>query len=167
MNGDGILDPGAGDVAAWDLGVYLPALDPGAFQSLRELNPILSGILGTPASIQSFTGTDLGDPNVAPFTGSPMVVRFQGVRAVAPVNDPCTVSLTDVGTPLLAGSMTPWVQHPAELSTYWDAVLPGNPGLAAKRRPNLIRYQIVLDRNSSTAGVIGGFGALRIDFIAD
>ena len=61
-----------------------------------------------------------------------------------------------------ADSLTPWVRHPAELNTYWDLALPMDPALAAARKPNRVRYQVIFDRGAPYGDVIEGLTHLGI-----
>ena len=86
---------------------------------------------GFPAGFEALHGNQLG-PDVAGLP-SPLVVRFQGARAVAPLGDPCEVELVGAISPILSGSLTPWVEHPALLNGFDPA-------------PNMVRFAIVFDR---------------------
>ena len=65
-----------------------------------------------------------------PGMGSPVAVRFQGARTLAPPADPCDVDLDAFD--LVFGSLTPWVEHPAELNEF-------------QPRPNMVRFTVVFD----------------------
>ncbi len=82
----------------------------------------------------------LGDSGLA---GSPIVVRFQGARAAGALSNPCDVDLDGGNSPILPGSLTTWVDHPAKLN---------GSGV------NIIRYTIMFDNtmdpgNGDTPGV--------------
>ncbi len=87
--------------------------------------------------------------------GSQFIVRFQGARAVKDISNLCDVPLTGSGSPIQAGSLTPWVLHPAELNGYWDLVFPTDPGEASKRKSTMIRYQIIFNRRAKLFGFAG------------
>ncbi len=83
----------------------------------------------------------LGDSGLS---GSPIVVRFQGARAAGALSNPCDVDLDGGNSPILPGSLTTWVDHPAKLNS---------SGV------NIIRYTIMFDNtvdpgNSDTPGLI-------------
>ncbi|MFT5052330.1 MAG: hypothetical protein ACI8QZ_003763 [Chlamydiales bacterium] len=75
-------------------------------------------------------------------TGSPVTVRFQGARIGSPTGTEfCGLELDD---PAIAiGSVTPWVEHPAELNTF-------NP------IPNAMRFSITFDRSVPPYATSGG-----------
>jgi len=135
----------------WDMKAVInfPGLQPVSWRDADDPNNPFG------VSLEDLIGTDLGGPNK-----SPVVVRFQGARAVKPLNGPCTVNLEDPLGPVLPESVTGWVRHPAELNGYFD-YLPNGEG--AKLRPNMIRYQVIFDRSTGLApGVFQGITDLRI-----
>lgn len=77
----------------------------------------------------------------APGVGSILAVRFQGARATGSLGNPCDVVLTGVGTEIEPGSLTPWVQHPAELNQF----LP---------QPNMIRFCVVFEEALKSQGPV-------------
>lgn len=112
---------------------------------------LLSDQLGG-LSLEEFLTAELG--------ASPLVVRFQGARTLAGLVDPCNAV---EGDPLVMGSITPWLQNPSELNTYWETV-PGLPAqVAAQRRPNVIRYQIVFDGSQDLGPFIESVVELTIE----
>ena len=113
-----------------------------------------------PSAFQSLFGTDLQTLLGNDLGTSPLVVRFQGVRLLTPVEDLCGVEFAD-GSLVLADSLTPWVATPAELEGYWTTAL-GDPVEGAKRRPNAFRYQVVLDRAAPNAGLVDGVTTLEV-----
>ncbi|MBI1380167.1 MAG: hypothetical protein GC161_03670 [Planctomycetaceae bacterium] len=129
---DDLAAPG-GPIFGWNMELELAG---GIIAQFRGESPSLPQ-LGT--DLETLFGGDLGS--------SPVVVRFQGARVLAGLADPCFDSSLQPGSEFLAGSLTPWVRHPAELNGYWDLVLPQDPGLAAQRKPNVIRYQVIFDRS--------------------
>lgn len=90
-----------------------------------------AGVAGFPSGFEALHGNQLG-PGVAAGLPSPLVVRFQGARAVAVLGDPCEVELIGAISPILPGSLTPWVEHPALLNAFDPA-------------PNMVRFAIVFD----------------------
>lgn len=107
-------------------------------------------------------GSDLGGA-----TPGVIVVRFQGVRAVQAVENPCAVDLASIGGAINIESLTGWVRHPAELNHYWDALLPDQPLLAAQRRPNMFRYQVIFDGNGASSSLVAGITNLRVGAVPD
>jgi hypothetical protein len=81
-------------------------------------------------------------------TGSYFAVRFQGAKSKANVSShPCDVNLVSFGTnqsDIVSGSLTPWVQHPADLNSFTP-------------RPDMVRFCVVFDTSLVTAGSIGSF----------
>jgi hypothetical protein len=145
---DGALAP---DSLGWDMQVlYKPIADPSnpVPISFRSAAPgggpdgIWVDGGGNPISFEEYYSTDLGS--------APVVVRFQGARAGALLdqnhqdsdgnlnNDPCNLSLQGAGSPIVPGSVSPWVDHPALLND-WAEVY-------GKPTPNMVRYTIVFDR---------------------
>jgi hypothetical protein len=103
-------------------------------------------------SLEEFLTAELG--------ASPLVVRFQGARTLAGLVDPCNAV---EGDPLVLGSITPWLKDPSELNTYWETV-PGLPAqVAAQRRPNVIRFQIVFDGSQELGPFIESIVELTIE----
>jgi len=82
--------------------------------------------------------------------GSYLTVRFQGARGAGDISDLCNV---DESLQIVAGSLTPWVTHPADLNTF-------------SPRPDMIRFAVVFDFAAATPGSeqaqIQGITALRI-----
>lgn len=155
-------DLSAADPEDWSFGWNLKVLignGPDSIISVddyRGTNGLTYKLLGQ--DLASLLGNELG--------ASALVVRFQGVRAVGPVSNLCDA---EPGTQpnLLTGSETPWLNSPQEVASYWATQLPGNPGLAAKRKANLIRAQILFDRSAPNAGVVQGVVELTIRCIPD
>ena len=134
---DDLSDPLAPDLG-WNMDIELPG---GLVAPFRGPSFVQS-IFGV--DMETLLGTDLGT--------APIVVRFQGARVVGALDLPCINDPSDPEGPFLVGSLTPWVQHPAELNTYWQSVFPQDQGLAATLKPNAIRYQIVFDRGAPQFG---------------
>ena len=87
-------------------------------------------------------GYDLGLGEVA----SPIVVRFQGARSLdQTLVNPCDINLDeDPIAEIQAGSLTPWVAHPADLE-----LLANSSG--APFAPTMIRYIVIFDRTNDAA----------------
>ena len=137
----------------WDMDVVLVFAGITPF-SFRDANDVNNPFGSSPSTL---IGSDLGG-----VTPSAIVVRFQGVHATKSVEDICNVDLADPLGVVDPQSLTPWVRHPFELNNYWDAALPGQPELAAKRKPNMIRFQIIFDGNAPLASIIAGVTNLAI-----
>jgi hypothetical protein len=84
---------------------------------------------------ETLVGRDLGT--------SPLVVRFQGVRANAAIQNKCTFDALDPIGGAEVDSVTPWLASPGELDTYWPGLVAQE--LADARRPNAMRMQVVFD----------------------
>ncbi|QDU85720.1 hypothetical protein Pla163_28530 [Planctomycetes bacterium Pla163] len=80
---------------------------------------------------------------------SPLVVRFQGIRFASAVASPCESDLAQIGATFVPDSLTPWVEHPDELNSYW-ALIAGQ-SVADQRRPNALRAQFVIDPDAPFA----------------
>ncbi len=142
-----VEDDALAGVFGWDMDVVLnfPGLDPIPFRAPS----------GLPSSVEQLVGTDLLGPNAAP-----VVVRFQGVRALGNVEDFCDVDFDGIDAEVVPESLTGWVRHPAELNDYWDSL---GPEEATRRKPNMVRFQVVFDPNTGLVpGVIQGVTNLRI-----
>ena len=98
------------------------------------------------ADLESLLGNDIGI--------SPIVVRFQGARSNSPIEEPCFEDPTDPDSLIISESVTPWLNSPGELNTYWSDLFPENPSLAASLRPNLVRVQIVFDRRAPNFNLV-------------
>jgi hypothetical protein len=150
--------------------------DPANWTFGWNMKVLLGSNLANPLGVEDYRGTTslsyqlLGEDLQTRFGNelgtSPLVVRFQGVRSVGPIDDYCDAEEGSEPN-LLLGSLTPWLNSPEEVAAYWDLQLPTNPGLAAKRRANLIRAQIVFDRDAPGANEILGVVELSIRCIPD
>ena len=125
--------PGA---PGWDMTVLVDGVGP---VSWRGPNPIL------PVTLEEAFGTEL--------FGAPIVVRFQGARSAAPIPNPCDVELYGAGAPIVPGSLTPWVKHPAEL----DALVV-DPAL----KPDLFRFQVLFDRSRALSATLTAVEELTV-----
>ena len=101
-------------------------------------------------SLEALFGSDLG--------AAPMVVRFQGARAVGLLVQPCTVPLSGVTSPILSGSLTNWVKHPAELSDFHQT-----PALT----PNVFRFTVIWDRSDPMFTQFDGVDRVRLRVTPD
>jgi len=138
---DDLSDP-LNPVPGWDMDLVFqnPSIP---LVSYRGNNPLLP----PGQSFETFFGTDLKGTFPAP-----LVVRFQGVRAVKAIEDFCNVDISLGGDTVISGSLTGWVRHPDDLNTYWlDAGL--SPQEAEKLRPNMLRFRIVFDDSTVTPGL--------------
>lgn len=147
---DDVLDE-FGDIVepGWDMIVRfsIPGLEETSF---RLPNDFFGGL-----SMEESEGTNLKGAD-----GAPIVVRFQGVRVVGDIIDLCDVALDGSEEGVVLESLTNWVEHPAELNTYWDFL---GPEVAAQRQPNAVRYQIIFDRsNALLPEVIDGVESISI-----
>ena len=154
---DDLTDP-LNPILGWDLDVILnlPGFEPFSYRDANDPNNPF-GI----APDMTF-GTDLGGA-----TPAPLVVRFQGAHFKKEVENICNVDVDDPNGSVVVGSLTPWVRHPEELNSYWDLALPGDPELAALRRPNMFRYQIIFDGNSPLASIVAGVTNLQVNGTPD
>ena len=132
-----------GDELGWDMTVIPnpPSLGP---QSYRGDNDLFL------APLETVFGTALGS--------APLVVRFQGARAITTIEDPCDVALGGLESEIFPGSLTGWVEHPAELNTFF-----ADPA----KRPNLIRFQILFDTSQASFGALTGVTELTIQTLPD
>ena len=94
---------------------------------------------GSPSWEEEFgnlLGFDLAPGELA----SPIVVRFQGARSLGQtVMNPCDINLDADPIPQVqAGSVTPWVSHPADLELLTSAS-------GAPFAPTMIRYVVIFD----------------------
>jgi Big-like domain-containing protein len=94
-------------------------------QSFRGPNDITPGV-----SLEQGFGTEFGT--------APVIVRFQGARALGTLVDPCSVPEFGTSSPLSAPSLTDWVSHPAELNDFH-----ADESLA----PNIFRFIVLWDRS--------------------
>ncbi len=142
---DDDTDPGTGDlIPAWDAKLILPS-QPDE-QSFRGENDVLPGGV----SFETVLGNILGV--------SPMVIRFQGARAITAIESLCEVPLAGPDSVIQEGSLTGWVKHPAELNDYF-----GDPSL----RSNMIRFQIVLDRTNDAFFLLDAVGEVSFKVLPD
>ncbi len=127
----------------WDMNLRLAGF--ALPQSYRGDSTFMPG-----QTLQEIFGNELGM--------SPVVVRFQGVHTSRALTQPCSVTLTGINSPIVQGSLTPWVEHPSELTNYF-----GDPSLT----PNAFRIAVVWDASNSLFGLIEGIEDLTIGVTPD
>jgi hypothetical protein len=108
---------------------------------------------------QSFRGENLVFPGMtleevfgSDFGGAPVVVRFQGARAIDVLVDACSVPESGPGTPLAPSSLTAWKTHPAELNNDVNQAL----------SPNIFRFIVLWDRSQPDFAGIEGLEELTV-----
>ena len=136
LNQDTTIQP---DEMGWNMDVVYqvdvdsngdPVLDlmpyRGVPTALEEPNFPLSGL-----SFEDFVGQTInhGQPSGI---GSLFTVRFQGARFSGTLTEPCDVTLGGVQSEIAAGSLTPWVRHPAELELFSPS-------------PNMVRFCVIFE----------------------
>jgi len=134
----------------WDMDVIL---DLGAGEqvvSYRE-STVFAG-----SSPQQNWGSLYADSSVgAPLVSPPVLVRFQGAKAVGNLTDPCNVDVTDISV-VAQNSLTPWVQHPDEFNSNLLAI-----------KPDMVRFQIVFNRAHPDFALLRGVKNLAIRVVPD
>ncbi len=115
-----------------------------------------------PSFVTLTSGMDLEAQLGNQVGSSALIVRFQGVRANQMLDDPCGQELDDDDAVIDRATLTPWVNSPAELNTYWNTIFPDSPGTAAAFRPNLIRAQILFDHDAALFNTIESVVQLTI-----
>ena len=133
---DVVVGPG------WDMTVKLTGF--AVPVSYRGPNPLTMGTL------QDDWGCELGM--------APVIVRFQGAHATEALTQPCTVALTGIDSPITAGSLTPWVKHPMELTDFF-----GDPA----RAPNVFRWSVVWDASNPLFSLIESIEDISIGVTPD
>ena len=126
----------------WDLSLRIDGQ--AALQSYRGTNDLF------PQTLEEVFGNELGS--------APLVVRFQGARALGTLIDPCAVVETGLSSPLQENSLTDWVQHPAELSDFH-----GDPGLT----PNIFRFVVMWDKEQPFFDQIVSIEEVRVRVTPD
>ena len=108
------------------------------------------------SSPQLFWGSRFADGTVdAPPVSPPVLVRFQGAKAVGNLADPCNVDVTDVNV-VAQTSLTPWVQHPDEFNSSLLAI-----------KPDMVRFQIVFNRAHPDFALLRGVKNVAIRVVPD
>lgn len=133
----------------WDLqlevgGALIGGTDTAVVSYRGDPGPL--GIITGGVSVAEFLENELDSSEV--------VVRVQGARFLSDISDPCLVDLESQVSPILLGSVTPWLRSPDELNTYWEGVDGVSAGLANQRKPNMIRFQILIDGDLPLASAI-------------
>lgn len=126
---------------------------------------MLVQVAGAPAPVSYrlpgalFQGASVEDlAALLPFP--PVSVRFQGARTLEPLDSPCDVPLAGAESPIFPGSVSGWVEHPAELDDFFA----GDP----TRRPNMFRFMIVFDtRDPVVSSVFQGVDDVTIQVRPD
>lgn len=114
-------------------------------QSFRGENDITPGL-----SLEQSFGTEFGT--------APVIVRFQGARALGTLVDPCSVPEFGSSSPLSAPSLTDWLPHPAELNDFHT-----DESLS----PNLFRFVVLWDRSQVDFTGIEGVEDLTVTIQPD
>jgi hypothetical protein len=127
-------DPDTGDPAlmGWNMNVIWDTGGGEVLVPFRGANTLFLG------SFENEFGKLLGYDLDVGETAAPLVVRFQGARATV-FDSLCDLDLNDPNAGIVAGSVTPWVDHPALLNTFSPA-------------PNMIRFTVVFDGTVDTPG---------------
>jgi hypothetical protein len=134
----------------WDMDVILDFGSGEVTTSYRN-STIFAG-----QSPQEFWGSLIDDGTlVPPQTSAPIIVRFQGAKAVSALSDPCNVDVNDINT-VAQNSLTPWVQHPDEFNSNLLAI-----------KPDMIRFQIVFDRAHPDFSLVKGVTNLSVRVVPD
>ena len=108
------------------------------------------------SSPQQTWGSLFADGTVgAPLVSPPVLVRFQGAKAVGNLPDPCNVDVTDINV-VAQSSLTPWVQHPDEFNSSLLAI-----------KPDMVRFQIVFNRAHPDFALLRGVKNLAIRVVPD
>ncbi len=128
-----------GALPGWDM--RLRIMGQAQPQSFRDMNDVFPG-----QTLESVFGSDFG--------AAPVVVRFQGARAVGTLIDPCAVPETGVASPLAVGSLTSWLRHPGELNDFFG----DNEALT----PNIFRFVILWDRSQPFFDMIEGLEDITV-----
>ena len=81
---------------------------------------------------------------------APIVVRFQGAKAVAQIPDLCNVDPTSPLSGVQGGSLTPWVPAPTDLNSFFPL-------------SDMVRFVILFDRTAPFASEVRGVTNLRIE----
>jgi len=130
------------DTLGWDMALRIQGQP--LKQSYRGANQVSA------MTLEEFFGREFG--------ASPMVVRFQGARAVEVLVDACSVPETGISSPIAPGSLTGWLHHPGELNTYFaDASLSSN----------MFRFIVVWDRSHPLFSMIEGIEDLTVTIQPD
>ncbi len=137
-------DPGNADPAlryGWDMDVIYDSgggEHPIHYRSPDPLSPY------APTSFELGMGTTLNH-GLPAGQGSYMIVRFQGAKSAHSIaGNPCDIHLTGTTLDIIPGSLTPWVQHPADLNLF-------------SPRPDMVRFSVVFDYSLVTPNSIPSY----------
>lgn len=134
----------------WDMDVILD------FGSGEQVVSYRSSTVFAGSSPQQNWGNLYADGSVgAPIISPPVLVRFQGAKAVGNLTDPCNVDVTDVNV-VAQNSLTPWVQHPDEFNSNLLAI-----------KPDMVRFQIVFNRAHPEFPLLRGVKNVAIRVVPD
>lgn len=114
-------------------------------QSFRGENLIVPGM-----TLEEAFGTEFGT--------SPVIVRFQGARALGELVDSCNVPEVGLSSPFSPAGFTSWVSHPADLNDFFS-----NGGLAS----NAFRFLILWDKSQVDFPGIEGVEDLLVNIQPD
>ncbi len=118
-------------IFGWNMDVYYDAGAGELLLNYRDEDP--NSPYPTPLEDVVGLQNGLNAPATQNCIGDYFSVRFQGARAITDVSsDPCGVIISGSNSQIEAGSLTPWVKHPAELNAY-------------EPRVNMIRFALVFD----------------------
>jgi hypothetical protein len=117
------------DTLGWDMNLRIKG-QPNP-QSYRGANDVSA------MTLEEFFGNEFGS--------APLVVRFQGARAIDTLIDACSVPESGVSSPIAPGSLTEWLHHPGELNGHFaDASLSSN----------MFRFIVIWDRSHPSIEMI-------------
>ncbi len=139
------FDADAPGLPGWDMDLVLN--DAGGIVTVPYRSP--NQILPPPQTYEQFWGQLLDEDLLPGELGAPLVVRFQGAKLSGAMPDPCNVLLSGPTSPIVQGSLTPWVRHPSELNAFSPA-------------PDMIRFVITFDASKTDFLKIVGVKNLRI-----
>ena len=141
--------PEEGDIPGWNMTILYKtdnAVVEVPFRGYDDTNTISEGGFEEAYGNKLNHGLDLPE-------SSPVAVRFQGARVSETLTDPCALDLGDLTGPIVPGSLTPWVEHPAELNEF---------------NPNIIRFMVTFDTGLGTISeIVLGVTDLRIEASPD
>lgn len=145
-------EPDASGTVGWDMDLILDLGAGPVTLPYRAPNGVMMN------SFEQFWGQLLDRELQGGQVGAPLVVRFQGAKlsgALPVPPSPCSeVPIDGPLSPLLPGSVTPWVRHPAELNAF-------------SPRPDTIRFAIIFDASKLEFLKIVGVTNLRISALPD
>jgi hypothetical protein len=138
-------NPGDPEILGWDMTLRLKGFaNP---QSYRGEND-LTGPGGM--SLEELFTSDFGT--------APVIVRFQGAQAGGTLIQPCSVPLTGVSSPITGGTLTQWVKHPADLSTFFPE---------PAKTSNIFRFTVIWDSRDPNFSMIEGIEEIFVRVTPD